>query len=132
MAHFPIWRQIRRGLAIAGVTLLAGCTVVTNPMDRYLGTNVLEGFQWLAALSVVSIINTDKTLTDHVVSAISGEDCSTVRYLSGDYYCDRPEPPQPPLYCYRSLGEITCFERSDPYGIAAKPVDWPPTRSRSM
>lgn len=63
-----------------------------------------------------STILTDKTFTDHIVSWSSGKNCSTVRYNLGQTYCEEDEPnPTPNVYCYRTLGDVTCYDRPDPY-----------------
>lgn len=83
-----------RGLFTAMIlTLLAGCAA----------TGGLEG---------VSLITTDKLVSDHVVSAISGKNCSRVRTARGQTYCEEDElNPLPNAYCYPNLGGITCYDR---------------------
>jgi hypothetical protein len=119
--------------ALAVTASLPGCGGTLSTASETVGQNTigaqtLEGAAWFAALSVTSVIITDKTLVDHIVSLAYGKDCSTVRYLDGDYYCKRPPKPQPPLYCYPSLGDIVCYREPNPYG-QQDAVDWPPTRS---
>ncbi|MDH5750487.1 MAG: hypothetical protein OEY85_14350 [Rhodospirillales bacterium] len=59
---------------------------------------------------------TDKTLGDNIYSLYSGKDCSSVRYQQGRTYCEEDEPnPSSRYYCYRTLGEITCYEDPDPH-----------------
>ncbi|MFN3076977.1 MAG: hypothetical protein ABT940_08895 [Alphaproteobacteria bacterium] len=65
------------------------------------------------ALELFSVINTQKTLGDHVMSLITGKDCSLLRAERDEDYCVpkrdwRPSPPQP-VYCYRSLGHVSCY-----------------------
>lgn len=63
-----------------------------------------------------STMITDKTVTDHIISWTSGKNCSSVRYTQGMTYCEEDEPnPAPNVYCYRTLGDISCYERPDPY-----------------
>ncbi|MBB4268181.1 hypothetical protein [Roseospira visakhapatnamensis] len=71
-----------------------------------------------AAVSVATVVVTDKTVPDHVVSLVTGHDCSLVRYSTGGYYCVQPLPANTPvetrLYCYRSIGSITCYDNKLP------------------
>lgn len=70
----------------------------------------------LVGIEGVSTIITDKTLTDQIVSYASGKDCSTVRKERGLTYCVEDElDPQPLVYCYRTLGRASCYDRPDPY-----------------
>ncbi len=46
---------------------------------------------------------------DVTVSAVSGYDCSIVRWSTGKSYCKPIEPPpRPPQYCTRSLAGVDC------------------------
>lgn len=68
--------------------------------------------------SIVSLIATKKTIMDHVVSFALDEDCSTIALERGEPYCTDPNAPQPVqavYHCYRSLGEISCYEDEDPF-----------------
>jgi hypothetical protein len=75
--------------------------------------------------SVVSLIATKKTIMDHVVSFALEQDCSTIQFERGEPYCSDPNEPgpvQPVYHCYRSLGEISCYEIADPYRDGAAEV----------
>jgi len=87
-------------LAALGLSAFgAGCTAVST------------------GASVVSLMATKKTITDHVVSFATGEDCSIVAYERGDPYCVDPNdvPTTPVYHCYRTLGQIDCYETEDPF-----------------
>jgi hypothetical protein len=63
-----------------------------------------------------SIVTTDKMMEDHVISALAGKNCSTVRVGRGEPYCEEDEVmPQVRVHCYRNLGGVTCYDRPDPY-----------------
>jgi hypothetical protein len=66
-------------------------------------------------LDVVSVINTQKTIDDHIVSLISGDDCSTVKASMGEPYCQARKPVIPTVlrvsYCYKNLANTTCYDR---------------------
>jgi len=69
-------------------------------------------------LSIVNsavIMGSDKTILDHVASYRSGKDCSTIREEKGRTYCREDEPnPIPDLQCYRTLGDVMCYSKSEP------------------
>ena len=86
-----------RVLVLLSVVLLPGCAAVAA-----LGGGV-EG---------VSVMATEKTMTDHIVSMASGKDCSTLRKEQGLTYCKEDEVvPKMNVYCYRTLGEVNCYEQ---------------------
>lgn len=100
-----------RALALFALLLTAGCS--TNPLT----TSANAGFNFLV-FDVVSVVTTDKTLFDHLMTAVMDEDCSSVRVEQGGPYCKPWEKPyiplaEPPRYCYRTLGEITCYTSPD-------------------
>lgn len=70
------------------------------------------------SLEAISLIGTDKTVGDHVISLASGKDCSSVRSEQGKTYCkeDQIAAPKPEMYCYRNIGQVTCYEKPQPYG----------------
>ena len=100
MIHMPRANRLALRLAALGLGILgAGCEVVTS------------------GASVVSLMATKKTIADHMVSFATGEDCSIVAFERGDPYCVDPNdiPPTPIYHCYRTLGEISCYETEDPF-----------------
>ena len=69
-----------------------------------------------SSFEAISVVGTDKTLGDHLLSIYSGKNCSTVRTSNDLTYCEEDEPVAKKTgYCYRSLGNITCYDRPDPY-----------------
>ena len=62
---------MRFAAAIDGVVLLGACSV----------------FPPYAMVNGVFLAATDKTMEDHVISAASGKNCSTVRAGTGRSYC---------------------------------------------
>ncbi|WP_404380874.1 hypothetical protein [Caenispirillum salinarum] len=92
--------------------LAAACTVAAL-------SACTEGGALLAGAGTASLINTDKTLIDHVAS-MGPQDCSTVRLSLGDVWClpddeglVAPLPAQT-KYCYRTLGNVTCYAQPSP------------------
>ena len=100
---------------LAALVLLGGCT------PAQVGT--------LAGLSVVSYMETDKFLSDHLVSQLTGKDCAAANALDTGRMCKDPDSAvyvaEAPVYCYRTLGEITCYPTPDPYDSGAHQVQWP-------
>jgi hypothetical protein len=77
----------------------------------------------ISVFGTASVVTTDKTLSDHAVSYLSGKDCSTVRKETGRSYCKEDERnPTPTVHCYRNLGGVTCYDKQNPYGDRRKEV----------
>lgn len=63
----------------------------------------------------VSLLTTEKAVEDHIFSAYSGKDCSAIRVERGETYCREDElNPTPVVHCYRTLGDVTCYEKPNP------------------
>jgi hypothetical protein len=84
------------------------------------------------SLAVGSTAATGKTPVDHVVSWVRNKDCSVLRDRQGLTYC-REDERTPPVRvrCYRTLGDVACYDRPDPYdarqrALASDPPS-PPT-----
>ena len=103
--------QSLRWRVVLGVTLLAlwGC-----------------GTETLAVASMATIINTDKLPSDYIAEIATGQDCNTLRAKQdGGQVCRDPNAGQVyerPAYCYRTLGQITCYDKPDPYGASTRAV----------
>jgi hypothetical protein len=107
---------------VVAMMLLGGCALVEGP-----GTVATAG------VSTVLLINTGKTITDHVLSYAIDEDCSMVNYEKTKHYCHEwPEVTvraEPELYCYKTLAQVECHARPEPYGnketlVGIRPA-WP-------
>lgn len=119
------WRGIAAGfgrtmalLALLPLSLLiAACT----PED---GAILVVG-------SAISLIETDKTIPDHVMSQVMNKDCSAKRLIDGaskmclDENAPTTVAQAAPTYCYHTLGKITCYDKPDPYAAQATEVAWP-------
>lgn len=89
-------------LAMAALLALGACQPAANTAGA------------LAVVETALIINTDKTLVDHVASMANDMDCSTLRAQKGGHYCMphyENQPVVPALYCYRTLADVTCYDR---------------------
>jgi hypothetical protein len=111
----PIPDSFRRLLApLVGLGLLAalpGCVAALPAAAVYAG---VEG---------VALNQTGKLASDHVVSAITGEDCSFLKYKETGNYCrsaaeiaaqEAKERRDLSGYCYRNRGMVTCYDSPDP------------------
>jgi hypothetical protein len=127
-----------RFLALACVALaLCGCGEVKNADDAIAGlvtnqhgldsnVHVFDGTMKAVTLfgivDVVSLANTHKTIDDHLVSLISGKDCSTIKAAQGYPYCvDIPVPGPVTVqttYCYKSIASVSCYDRPLPFDTA--------------
>jgi hypothetical protein len=91
---------------------LGGCeTMGVLPAAAIAGT--VEG---------VSLNQTGKTASDHLVSAITGEDCSVLRYTKNGKYCltdAEIAAEQARLHrpyegtCYKVRGNVACYDQAD-------------------
>jgi len=100
-----------RPLAAVGVlAVLTGCT---DPLSVALG-----------GASVVSVVQTGKTISDHAMSAATGMDCSIRHSFSGDSWCRPPlnnaPDPSAELACYRSIANVTCYTHDNPHETASR------------
>lgn len=92
------------GLLLAGGLVLGGCAVPAAVTGTYLAA---EG---------TSLNSTKKTLADHLVSAATGEDCSTLSFTNTGTYCpEKVVVDRSRVYCYRTLADVDCHHIPDPY-----------------
>ena len=89
--------MIGRFLAVAGILMLGGCVWLAEQGRLATGPRPLPNIYTFTQLEVLSLVNTHKTMGDHVVGWITGKDCSSPRAERGDAYCmDWPDRPAPP------------------------------------
>ena len=80
-------------------------------------------FPQLLGVNGISVVGTGKTIADHVVSFTSGKNCSTVRKNTGRHYCEEDEVAVPDnVFCYTTLGDITCYDRPAPSGESKRTI----------
>lgn len=93
-----------RSLRIAGRLLLVSVAVFLAAC-----TNVPPG---ISAIDGASVVGSDKTVLDHVAGWVREQDCSSVRAEKGGHWCQdyyENDPVNQPLYCYRTLGSVSCY-----------------------
>ncbi|MEX2617564.1 MAG: hypothetical protein WD767_15860 [Alphaproteobacteria bacterium] len=75
---------------------------------------------------LASFVHTDKLPTDYVAEYASGKQCNLLKSLEdGGPLCrDSFERNiiEKPIYCYRTIGEPTCYATPDPYGVGARQI----------
>ena len=100
--------MVRAIVLIIALFSLSGCFLTTGP--------------GLFAASTAVFVNTKKTISDHAMSWMTGQDCSTLEYSRGSGYCQPMNGEEPPEmgenlamgpYCYRTLGRVTCYTQPD-------------------
>jgi hypothetical protein len=101
---------IRRGRRHAGIALAMSAALAAacgTPTTVYFGGAMLANF-----------VYTDKLPTDYLAEFASGQECNFLKsQKDGGPLCrDSFERVvyEPPLYCYRTLGEIACYDKRDP------------------
>ncbi|MDH3739508.1 MAG: hypothetical protein OER92_09955 [Alphaproteobacteria bacterium] len=99
--------------SLAAILALGALTGCTDPL-----TVALSG------ASVVSVVQTGKTVSDHAMSAATGMDCSVRNSFSGESWCQpqlgsAPDPAAG-LVCYRSIAKVTCYTHDNPHETASR------------
>ena len=117
MSNCPARRYLRAiggplaGLALAA--LLSGCAAVA----------AIPAAAVYAGVEGISLNHTDKLMSDHVVSAVTGQDCSFLKYKQTGIYCrsaaeiaaeEAKARRDLSGYCYRRRGLVTCYDTPDP------------------
>ncbi len=103
-----------------GRSILFGAVLMTLAACGASSFLVLSG-------SMANFIQTDKLPTDYVAEWASGKECRTlVAMKDGGPLCrksfDGPRVYEKPVYCYRTLGQITCYDEPDPYRTSTQRV----------
>ncbi len=78
------------------------------------------GSVYLITAQLASFITTDKLPFDYIAELASGKECrSVVAMRDGGPMCrdsfDEPRFYEKPIYCYRTIGTITCYSERDPF-----------------
>ena len=82
------------------------------------GTSTGTGmFPQMVGIEGATVVGTGKTISDHIVSFATGKNCSTVRKNTGKHYCEEDEVAVPEeVFCYNTLGEVSCYAEPRPHG----------------
>ena len=98
-------------------TMFVACSplgpLATVPHQSGLFSSAVPG---VAQIEALTLMGTEKTIADHVISLSSGKNCSAVNLEKGQYYCAEDEPIiNQDIYCYNTIGRVTCYRKRDPY-----------------
>lgn len=77
-------------------------------------------------VGLANFVHTDKLPTDYVAEYASGKECNLLKSIEdGGPMCrDSFERNiiERPIYCYRTIGQPTCYATPDPYGTGAQQI----------
>lgn len=104
--------SISTGRQKAGIVIVFGALIAAacgSTTTLFVGSTALANF-----------IYTDKLPSDYLAEFATGEECSFLKsQKDGGPLCresfDRVVYERP-IYCYRTLAEINCYDKPDPYG----------------
>ena len=100
-------------LSLALAALLSGCVAAA----------AIPAAAVYAGVEGISLNHTDKLMSDHVASAVTGQDCSFLKYKQTGIYCrsaaeiaaeEAKARRDLSGYCYRRRGLVTCYDTPDP------------------
>ncbi len=80
----------------------------------------------VSSASVVTAFDSGKTVSDHAMSFVTGDDCSFLNSLRGKAWCmpvlaDTPPPPN--QVCYKSIASMTCYPVENPHETASRRIN---------
>ena len=111
-ARTPFRHLFTLSLLLAGGLAVAGCETLS----------ILPPAAIAATVEGVSLNASGKTASDHLVSAITGDDCSVLRYTKNGKYClsqaelaaedARLHRPYEGT-CYKVRGNVACYDQTD-------------------
>ena len=107
---------------------MAALVVAALPLGGCFGVPVAVTAAGTGA-ELVSLTSTKKTLGDHVASAATGRDCSSITFSETGHYCpEKVVVDRSRVYCYRTLADVDCHHIPDPYkngytALASPPPD---------
>ncbi len=102
--------------------LLAGGFALGLPLAGCETIGVLPAAGIAATVEGVSLNASGRTVSDHLVSAITGDDCSVLRYTKDGRYClsdAEIAAEQARLHrpyegtCYKVRGNVACYDQAD-------------------
>ncbi|MBT5107741.1 MAG: hypothetical protein HOM25_03585 [Rhodospirillaceae bacterium] len=81
---------------------------------------------YLIGATLANFIHTDRVPIDYVAEYASGQECNLLKSIEdGGPLCRKSFTRtviEPPLYCYRTLGEPSCYVSPDPYKTGAQTI----------
>ncbi len=116
---------MKRAALLAAALIVHGCAPApVYPL--YTSVQVAGSFYMISA-QLASFIQSDKLPFDYLAEFASGKECRSIAAMrDGGPLCrdsfDEPRIYEKPIYCYRTIGTITCYSEPDPYKTNAEPV----------
>ncbi len=81
---------------------------------------------YVLGAGLANFVYTDQVPTDYIAEYASGKQCSLLKAIQdGGPLCRDSFTRQfieKPIYCYRTLGQPTCYATPDPYGTGARKI----------
>ncbi len=105
---------LRTTTVLAALFVLGACAAAATAPTMVPQVMGIEG---------ATMIGTGKSITDHIFSFSTGKNCSTLRKNTGRHYCEEDEVTVPEeVFCYNTLGDVTCYGQPAPHGEQTKPI----------
>lgn len=81
---------------------------------------------FVASTALANFVYTDKLPSDYLAEFATGEECNFLKaQKDGGPVCRESFERivyERPIYCYRTIGEIECYDKRDPYGSTSTRV----------
>jgi hypothetical protein len=80
---------------------------------------------YLLGAGLANFVYSDQVPSDYVAEFASGKQCSLLKAIQdGGPLCRETATDivEKPIYCYRTLGQPTCYSTPDPYGTGARKI----------
>ena len=83
-------------------------------------------YVYVIVAGLANFVHTDKLPTDYIAERAPGKECNLLKSIEdGGLMCRdnfKREVIEKPFYCYRTLGQPTCYATPDPYGNGAERI----------
>ena len=109
--------MVRAAAVVALTIVLGGCSSFDEVSAGDMATPYAAKLVPLSAgLAMLTLPQTKKTPIDLIVSNITDRDCSIVGYEQTGRYCkDAQRKEVQHIYCIKTLGDVECHHKNDPY-----------------
>ena len=81
---------------------------------------------YLLGAGLANFIQSDRLPQDYLAELVTGKECNTLAAIKDKGPLCResfnPAVYEKPIYCYRTLGQVRCYEEPDPYGPTTRRV----------
>lgn len=119
----PFLRLCSAVILLAVSLALGGCELGATTASEFMPLG-LSPVATVMGADAVSVVNSQKTLGDHLFSHMTKMECSSPKAMrDGGDYC-RPKQqkpaPQPMVYCYRTMANPTCYAVQNPTGYGTR------------